>query len=424
MCTHAARRRPRAGQRGQSLVFVLAFLAVLVAVFVASVESGRAVVDQQRLVNAADAAALGAATWQARTLNAQAYMNRAIVANEVAIAQAVSLRSWSDYLRQTLANVRTLTSAVPYVGAATQAVANGWTAADRTIQVSARAVEASASTVEQILAGAQEAVNALGPVAAAEIARATLRAHSPEIAPSAEHARLEALNVLDWRGFTVSYAGSGRERLRATVLDARDGFTRSRSHRLGTGPLSPVLRVEKRGGTELLGFEAWRGLDTLSIHRRSGFLFGRFREQVPLGWGGAEDALRPSRLPGDHDGTWRVNPSASGLADRALRAHGRAAIHPGLPATRDVREPWRRDERRLSYAVEAELRRANSAPAPRARALAHAVVEFARPEPRADGRREYPSLYSPYWRARLAPVTARQRVLVRGPLDPFAAVAP
>ena len=443
----AARRRTAAArQRGQALVLVLAFAAVLVGTLLVALEAGRAATRQQRLVNAADAAAYGAASWQARTLNAQAYMNRAIVANEVAIAQAVSLRSWSEYLRRTLANVRTLTSAVPYLGAATQSLASAWGAADRTVQVSARAVEAGASSVEAILSGAQEAVNALGPVAAGEIARATLRAVSPDVGVSAEHGRLEAANALEWARFTASYSGPQRDRLRATVLEARDGFTRGRSHRVNTGPLSPLLRVEKRGGTELVGYSAWRALDTLSIHQRRAVLFGSFRERAPVGWSGAEDGRPAAWTRGDHDGTWRVNPAASTLADRSLVLQGRAPFYAGLPATRDVREPWRRDERRLAYAVEAEHRepaaaalaglRVPSLPAPsgrardlarerpRVRALAAAVVEFDRPEPRADGRREYPSLYSPYWRARLAPVTAGQRLTVRGALDPFVAVAP
>ncbi len=47
-----------------------------------------------RLANAADATAWSIATLEARALNYDAYTNRAIVANEVAIAQAISLISW------------------------------------------------------------------------------------------------------------------------------------------------------------------------------------------------------------------------------------------------------------------------------------------------------------------------------------------
>ena len=74
---------------------------------------GQVINDKVRLVNAADAAAFSAAQWQARSLNYQAYLNRAIVANEVAIAQMVSLRSWSRYMDRTISNASRIGSFVP-----------------------------------------------------------------------------------------------------------------------------------------------------------------------------------------------------------------------------------------------------------------------------------------------------------------------
>jgi hypothetical protein len=41
--------------------------------------------------------------------------------------------------------------------------------------------------------------------------------------------------------------------------------------------------------------------------------------------------------------------------------------------------------------------------------VAAAEVYFQRPTPRADGRTEYPSLFNPYWQARLAEPTLAQR---------------
>jgi Flp pilus assembly protein TadG len=92
----------RGSSRGQAFVFLLPVLAALAAAFLLVFDSGQAVSEKQRLVNAADAAALGAATWQARALNFESYMNRAVIANEAAIAQSVSLRSWSAYMNRLL----------------------------------------------------------------------------------------------------------------------------------------------------------------------------------------------------------------------------------------------------------------------------------------------------------------------------------
>ena len=53
-------------------------------------------------------------------------------------------------------------------------------------------------------------------------------------------------------------------------------------------------------------------------------------------------------------------------------------------------------------------------------ALSSAEVFFRRPVERADHRQEYPSLFNPYWQARLVPVSATARA-VAAPLKGLAA---
>src|SRR5258706_42195 len=91
-------------QRGQTLVLFLGFAAALVSVLLVAFNSGQTTNAKMRAMNAADAAAYSGAVWQARTLNFQAYTNRAMVANEVAIAQSVSLRSWVSYVNNFINN--------------------------------------------------------------------------------------------------------------------------------------------------------------------------------------------------------------------------------------------------------------------------------------------------------------------------------
>jgi hypothetical protein len=69
-------------------------------------KAGRLTSDKMELQNAADAAAYSIALTEARDLNFAAYINRAMVANEVAIGQLVGLASWAfhwysigDFLR-------------------------------------------------------------------------------------------------------------------------------------------------------------------------------------------------------------------------------------------------------------------------------------------------------------------------------------
>jgi hypothetical protein len=54
--------------------------------------------EKTRLVNTADAVAYSGGLVEAKSMNFAAYTNRALVANEVAIAQAVSMASWLEYM--------------------------------------------------------------------------------------------------------------------------------------------------------------------------------------------------------------------------------------------------------------------------------------------------------------------------------------
>jgi apolipoprotein N-acyltransferase len=82
---------------GQVLPLAAVLLVVIGAALYLMVYTGQAVQQKMRVTNAADAAAYSAAVAEARALNHDAYLNRAIVANEIAIAQMVSYASWLGY---------------------------------------------------------------------------------------------------------------------------------------------------------------------------------------------------------------------------------------------------------------------------------------------------------------------------------------
>ena len=86
-------------QRGQSAVFVILFSAVLLVGVFAMFKTGKLTNNKMQLQNAADAAAFSMSTVEARDLNFASYMNRAIVANEVAIGQFVGLASWAFHFK-------------------------------------------------------------------------------------------------------------------------------------------------------------------------------------------------------------------------------------------------------------------------------------------------------------------------------------
>jgi hypothetical protein len=81
-------------QNGQALVFSLfAAMLIIVSLYAMYSISGQAI-EKIKLQNTADAAAYSAAVAEARDYNFSAYTNRAMVANQVAVAQFVGMTSW------------------------------------------------------------------------------------------------------------------------------------------------------------------------------------------------------------------------------------------------------------------------------------------------------------------------------------------
>jgi hypothetical protein len=439
----------RRSQRGQSMVFLLGVTASLIGAFLLTYNSGQVHNHKARLINASDAAAYSGATWQARALNFQSYMNRAMVANEVAIGQSVSMRSWLEYMDRNLENLSTVSSWIPYVNAVTRALSRIWDGLNRAMQPILGAAELAVSGLNQVLSAAQVTVHTAGFIASRDIADQTLRAHGPDVRPSSAQNALLVPNSAAWERLTAYYDRNERTRNRNVVMDSRDGFTRERSHNINV-----VVRLAKRGGTELMGFDEWRGMDTMSLHIRRYFFAGRFREVSPLGWGGAQNFRgRENRRRGDHGRTYADNRMASQLADQTRRRNPfQQRTYLGLAPTRDIQNFRRRDDLTLDFAVEAQRAGTSIATSESASSmnvgesvmwrngaanhranlhrgnlysLSQAEVYWMRPEARRDSRREYPSLYNPYWQVRLAQPNRASRIAASSAkglvADPFIA---
>ncbi len=84
-------------ERGQTTVFVAVTIVIILLAALLLYNVGRFTSTKMRMQNAADATAYSGAVMLARAYNFSAYSNRAMVANQVAIAQLVGLTSWSRY---------------------------------------------------------------------------------------------------------------------------------------------------------------------------------------------------------------------------------------------------------------------------------------------------------------------------------------
>lgn len=429
---------------GQATLLMLAFLGSMVMAFVLVYNTGQLVNDKLRLTNAADAAAYSAALLEARSLNYQAYLNRAIVANEVAIAQLVSLRSWSRYIDTVTTNADRITRYIPPLAAPMRTLEQGWDHVDRLLGSTLPPMEAGLSHWNtRVLATAQSVAHQQALPASADLVARIARQNEPRALVSGATRLLQVRNAQTWQHrFTeqLQRGGGDLRHFARLLMDSRDGFSRSRRADL---PVQvPLVSLPRRGGTDLLGEYTWRGLDTLSLHLD--LLFDHV--EVPLGWGAAEQRRQVVRTRGQHGGSLQRNPRASrrGLAGLVPRQ-----AYQGLPEIRELVEPAARGARSLTYSVALELPAGAIRTADRlflARGMAtldggtqtvspslsgtalHAIgsaeVYFQRPEERRDGRVESPNLFNPYWQTRLIPTSAAERQLTapfRGlQVDPFA----
>ena len=420
----------------------LGFAAAMIGMMLVSFNSGQVTNAKMRAMNAADAAAYSGALWQARTLNFQAYMNRAMVVNEVTIAQSVSLRSWVDYMARFISNINLITEFIPYAGEVTTAISRVLDEVDEVMQRTLPPFEQASRALAHVEHDAQLAFNLDGPASAVDVAIDIARKNGAEVSRGGY--ALFATNAIEWVKFTETYtsanapagtSGDGRKRMRAVTLNSRDGFSQSREWNWNL----VIAKVDKQGGTDLVDYDAWKGLDSAAI------CTGIFKcPWVAVGWGGAQ-AYNPNQVTGigthGNSGDWgRVD---GRLARIEANTSAQASALPfAFSDYRDLQvlDTARTAQQKIPFAVEViipntKIPTANSAFHAKAAmsdgktidhdpqyaatgsgvyGLAEACVSFERPvgAARADGGVERPSLFNPYWRAALATLSRRSRIEV------------
>lgn len=415
-------------QRGQALIYGLFMLVCgMVALFFVF-NTGQLTLEKTKLVNTADAVAYSAGVLHARALNFDAYTNRALLANEVTIAQAVSIASWIDYAKGHTQGVKPLLCyqvySVPVLLALIEysplcyalsyppgAMAVEY--ADMAIQPVAEATVRAAEAARLNLQLAQTIMFAsLAPARSGlmqEVADANYQGYGP--------VKVDVLPLTDeWLLFEGSpfvklHTGDDRARFREAAVSAanRDGFIANRnweSHSPWPCIIAPRGEANRSGGTKLEGYNDWNAQDRANLRTESWhigtFSFGCETDaDYKLGSGSQSAAdWGYSGIPRFHELSAKAlaygpgNPDAARrdpklrFAIRLTRATGVQRTSAGSSAIRPAGSMAIYDGAQAGQAMAA---------------VGSSEVYFDRPlrAPRADGRNELASLFNPYWQVRL-----------------------
>ncbi len=424
-----ASRRP---QEGQVLVLGMVLAATLSLALLRYFSAGQVLSAKVRQVHGLDAAAYSGALIQARTLNMLAYLNRAQLAHQLAMAHLVTLGSWALYGG---AEAGQLARGNPpahligmlfgvdhgraYLAAARAAGLDQWARAGGAL---GQAHAAHDRQVHGLYAGLTHDLVGTAPEARMAAIRAVLRAHYPE--RTDDDLRV-TLSSDQWPALLRRYAPD--QDLHDLIQDIARlyPFLGPRNHTASNtwvvDARCPALRhqLRRRGETQLDPEGRWQASDTQSFHAlRANRWIGCYYREYAMGWAwipghaaaGAPGAYSED-VPDDfsQQDFWRWvqaatnwslldqrdNPLANSHAVRSQPAWPAGGLAPYYDMASAAPEGVAGFEVHLSMdGPEGYPVHARSA----------AQSYFARPLPRADGLHEAPNLFHPYWQARLAPV--------------------
>lgn len=328
-------RSPRlSSQGGQALPLGMALLLIGAAATYFMFNAGQITAEKMALTNTADAVAYSAGVFEARALNYDAITNRAMIANEVAIGQAVSLAAWDRYVQPLPGNIP------PSVGVPViDVVLTSLRAAALTTAKEAETLEPMLSFAIGLHTGALRALSTSQQLMHGEANSALLlnrrrlmeriaRENDPDVV-------VDAVPLADdFREFTQRYARRTERSRMADVVRrsaAEDHFLRDRRWPDLPSRLPNVLgckvglKLKRRGGAEYVDVDGWKALDTLSLHWY-GIRIRRFRiscthSEQALGYGSAQSADDLD----DHDLNYGGSRSADGNPRASLLAEGNSS---------------------------------------------------------------------------------------------------
>ncbi|MRX11423.1 hypothetical protein GJ697_26720 [Pseudoduganella sp. FT25W] len=440
--------QPPVRQRGQALVYGLFMLIFGLASLFFMFNTGQLTAEKTKLVNTADAVAYSAAVMHARALNFDAYTNRALVANEMTIAQMVSLKSWLDYAKNHTTSITPL-YCNSYTNVPAALLLDHYTPLCMALAYIGPAVYVNAA--DTVATPIMQ-----GTVIASEVAKIALQAAQVTMFATFVQARSQVMQevadanyvndgtvkvdtipltdnylLFDGQPFISPYTGNDRKRMAdlETKAVGNEKFLSDRgwsdSSLIKCSLLTPIPsgNASHTFSTQLNGLDSWEATDRARItterwKKGSGiFSIPKCRSDVSYGLGSGAKAARTH--PFGNDWQYSGVPSFFELSSKAL-AYGPGNSDPDKKEARlqfAIRLTRAKAEQRTSAGT-SDIRPAGRLAifsGDQAKDVMAAVATSEVFFDRMDGVKELGSLFNPYWHAHLvgnsAAVTAAATAL-------------
>jgi len=466
----SARLGKKKKQRGQAIIWMLGTMAAAAATLYGVYNLSQLNAGKEKAINAADAAALAGATVEARALNLIAYNNRSIIANEVFLVQLASMQSWLWYVHTTSENIGTILEYIPYLNIIGEILVEIGEIAGDASDYTGDIIDGFIPVLEgfkTLFSGAHAALRFFGGALAEDAAGEIISANKTTFGSpvrtdigmekdsrAAVMALTVAANQARWIGFSKQYSDDERGDTKDILLRSRDDFSTTRNGNWLTNIDLFVLGLEKHGGTELKGFDRWEAQDTLEFWEKHPCKTGVCTDYTPIGWGRANvdengdsgDVWAPNRTAqkmaykdGKNHDDWTGVPSLYDIQDKSESARATLGVdfviavrrtQPATLTTSNIGIKPLESQPQIGSSNMDEQMASNQLSA-----IAKARVSFERPKRngadwtgtslfRNDDAKEYGSLFSPYWQARISDFTVTEKGLLMASMGLNPGLAP
>lgn len=396
--------------RGQATILLLGVMLLSAALIVGLATLAWQRSEHWRLQHVADSAARAGSMVLARNLNFQALTNRALIANQVVIAQLVGIQSWFAMLKDGSQRTALVTSWVPYLNALMVKLMRITVQFERLLSHGLRTLISLQQAIIQALSVAQRAAHLAFVGAANRTIGDIIEQQVDGVKWEAwhvEHGLPIPYGILWWPNLTTVSTRQARASEFVTLTQqSRDKFSQARSY---DWLKVAGIKLSKAGGTELKvlddGRWNWQGLDTTSLHLRWLFL------RTELSWARGAKQLRPDsyqRSTTVYGESGKRNPKATSDARRLATAMGTVLLPFSYTAVArgNLLKPPKVIVRLQQFGTSNEIVSV---------AVAGAEVFYSRPNElfrRVDGRQERGNLFNPLWQSRLMPLSQLERLLL------------